>query len=174
MSSSVSTPPAEYSAEYAALLREARAADFSGWERAGAHNRALSVVGRTRGGASVFVFAPAVVLQDRPQDRPQDPNYNYNYKNIQHRLLLYFLREAHAIIAGNPAGYVLVLHAATFGRAVASFLRRVYRLLGRAFKKNIRHLLILHPTARKAAIGHLLHWHLRHLGPHGAPRRVAR
>ena len=66
--------------------------------------------------------------------------------SVLRRLLLYFLRETDAIINRNPRGYVMILHAATFGRSVASFLRRVYKLLGRAFKKNLRHMLILHPT----------------------------
>ena len=123
----------EVGSEYAALLAEARRADFSGWESAGRHNRPISVVGKTTSGADIFVFAPAV-LGDAPTP------------SVLRRLLLYFLRETDAIINRNPRGYVMILHAATFGRSVASFLRRVYKLLGRAFKKNLRHMLILHPT----------------------------
>ena len=128
--------PTTMTPEYLQLLSEAQSpsTDFTDPVYSGIrHNRVLSLSGTLPSGAAVFTFVPSV-LGAAPD---------------LHKLLLFFVRELHDVITTNDAGYCMVFcqsGASSFRGVGISFLRRVYKILGRRFKKNIKALLILHPT----------------------------
>lgn len=127
--------PVTPSAEYVALLEKAKATDFSSQEYAGMlHERVLSQVGTLSNGAALFCFCPAVLGHSPDLDK----------------LLLFFLREFDPVInGGEDSTYAIIFCQSgmtSFKGIGIGFLRKVYNMLGRRFKKNIKGLYILHPT----------------------------
>ena len=122
------------SPEFTKLLLQANATEFPEPAYSGPlADRVLGLSGELPSGASIFTFCPAALGPTPDLDR----------------LLLFFIRELHNCVQNNEAGYCMVFcqsGSSSFRGIGMSFLRRVYKLLGRRFKKNIRNLLILHPT----------------------------
>jgi hypothetical protein len=117
--------------DYAQRLLEAKAGDLGAMERKGVVGLGVDSVGRR----SIFLI-PALALKDCANDTEK--------MAMMRNVMLLFIRIADEIV-DHP--YTLVYgHSATPLLAQTKVLHSYYKILPRKYKKNLKEMILLHPT----------------------------
>lgn len=118
--------------DYGSRLAEARTADFTGIEDKNCVGHGFDSVGRP-----CIYLVPALALQDCEQD-------NDAKLAMMRKIMLLFIKHADYIV-NEP--YTLVYgHSATPLLAQTAVLHSYYKILPRKYKKNLKEMVLLHPT----------------------------
>lgn len=132
---------AEISGEYQAYLREASVAKFEDLKMASI----LSIDGVDAFNRPVVVFAPASL----PSSFFAGPRCRENL----HRMMLYTLSEMDAVVSKGPYVFVYAhTNIQWFNRRLFSWFLRVYKVMPRPFKKNLKGVYVVHPTSGVKAL----------------------
>lgn len=118
--------------DYASRLAEACSSDFTGVEDKNCVGHGVDSLGRP-----CIYLIPALALQDCSQD-------NDAKLALMRKIMLLFIKHADNVV-NEP--YTLVYgHSATPLLAQTAVLHSYYKILPRKYKKNLKEMILLHPT----------------------------